>query len=203
MQWLRQLSKSHKLKLKIWKANKLLHTAKVLSQQRVKGQNMTVNTSDKDSLGKGQLSKKLLVKDRILSKITFTTSSNHQRPTDQTRNRDMNEVFKCLLPTTLNSPRACFVEGPWRELASKHQCSFELLYNFLIHYLSFETHFGSFLGHFWMSFSSLGAPWDNLASELRSCILLELGPPFWRHFLAVFSFLGIRYLNVLQFASET
>ena len=41
---------------------------------------MTVNTSDKDSLGKGQLSKKLLVKDRILSKITFTTSSNHQRP---------------------------------------------------------------------------------------------------------------------------
>ena len=43
---------------------------------------MTVNTSDKDSLGKGQLSKKLLVKDRILSKITFTTSSNHQRPTN-------------------------------------------------------------------------------------------------------------------------
>ena len=50
---------------------------------------MTVNTSDKDSLGKGQLSKKLLVKDRILSKITFTTSSNHQRPTDQNRNGDI------------------------------------------------------------------------------------------------------------------
>ena len=50
---------------------------------------MTVNTSDKESLGKGQLGKKLLVKDRILSKITFTTSSNHQRPTDQTRNGDI------------------------------------------------------------------------------------------------------------------
>ena len=50
---------------------------------------MTVNTSDKESLGKGQLGKKLLVKDRILSKITFTTSSNHQRPTDQNRNGDI------------------------------------------------------------------------------------------------------------------
>ena len=45
---------------------------------------MTVNTSDKDSsLSKGQLSKKLLVKDRLLSKITFTKNTNNQRPDHQ------------------------------------------------------------------------------------------------------------------------
>ena len=45
---------------------------------------MTVNTSDKDSsLSKGQLSKKLLVKDRLLSKITFTKNTSIQRPDHQ------------------------------------------------------------------------------------------------------------------------